>query len=100
MNQDIYGIYFPRTEPPSSAEIRSTLESGFESGWTTTRDGGVDRCLYTDVSSDRVLEWESTTAAIGELSTRKRGSISMFASRSDFSFEVAPSWEARGLPEI
>lgn len=100
MDIDFYGIYFPRLETPSSEEIRQTLERGFEAGWTTTRDGGIDRSMYSDISRDLVLDWRPTEEAIDELATRKRGSISIFGSNSDFVLNVAPSWERYGLPEL
>lgn len=100
MNLDFHGIYFPRLETPSSEEIRQVLEQGFEAGWATTRDGDIDRSLYSDTSTDQDPEWRPTDEVINELASRKRGSISIFASNSDFSLEVAPSWEQYGLSEI
>lgn len=101
MDLDYFRVYFPRLEEPTAEQIQEAFERGIDAGWTTTRDGMLDRCIYTDPANDRYAEWKSTGEAIEELAKRS-GSIVIFPDDPDFdfNFNVHSTWSEAGLPEL
>jgi hypothetical protein len=100
MDLDFYSIHLPLKDPPSADAIREIFENCFDAGWTTTRDGRTDECLYTYAATDTYLEWRSTDQALSNLAANQRGAITIFGSHTDFSISVSPSWESNGYPEF
>lgn len=101
MNLDFYSIYYPQRDGPSAEDIRETLERGFDAGWSTTREGGVSTCSYSDPTNERYSVVESTDEAIEGLVSRD-GRITIFPRDPDmdFDFKVHDSWSEYGLSDL
>lgn len=102
MDEPFYHVNVPTREALTADDVRRTLERGLAAGWTTTREGDVDRCPFTDPENDRYGEWTDTERAIEALATRQHGSITFFVEDGAYDFDVGvrPDWSAFDLPDL
>lgn len=101
MNLDVHRIHFPGRYAPD--EIRAALDRGFDTGWTTTRDGDdEEECLLTDPENERYKERVETETAVDVLAERGDARVTIFPSDTqyDFSLAVDDDWSEYGLPGL